>query len=49
MSDELDASLFDEDFECVDCGESIESCECNVGIADLDDEEDIDLEDWEDS
>lgn len=28
MRDEFDESLFDEDFECDDCGESLELCEC---------------------
>jgi len=26
--DDLDEDLFDEDFECEDCGESLENCEC---------------------
>lgn len=30
MSDELDESLFDESFECEDCGESYENCNCEA-------------------
>lgn len=38
MFDNLDEDLFDDEFECEECGESIDLCEC--------DEEE---EDWEDS
>lgn len=28
MSEDLDEDLFDDDFECDECGESLELCEC---------------------